>query len=148
LIRQGNITRVVDIQLARAAPGLAEAWRHGLHGPDEITQTELNQFLAVCLAVFLHLEDAFYQHEEGLLNDDAFATVLAGMRTFAGFPAVRVAWKAVRSTYAGRFGDFVDGIVARARLEPATYNPSVDEFRAAYAAETTGAHSAGGSPAA
>ena len=138
-IRHSRVTRAVDIQLARADPGLADAFRHGLQNPDEITQTELGQFLSLCRANFFHVEDAFYQHEERLLNEDAFATVLAGTRALAGYTGYRAAWKNARRAYAGRFLDFMDGLVARARLEPPTHLPSVDEWRAAYAAETASA---------
>jgi hypothetical protein len=87
--------------------------------------------------MFLHLEDGFYQHEEGLLNEDAFATMLAGARGLAGIPGYRVAWKhSVRRQYSGRFRNFMDGVVAGASLEPATTSLSVDEWRAAFAAET------------
>jgi hypothetical protein len=134
-IRHSRVTRAVDIQLARADPGVADAFRRGMENPDEITQTELGQFLSLCRANFFHVEDAFYQHEERLLNEDAFATVLAGTRALAGYAGYRTAWRNARRAYAGRFLDFMDGVTARARLEPPNHIPSVDEWRAAYAAE-------------
>jgi hypothetical protein len=139
-IRHSRVTRGVDIQLARLGPGVADAWRNGSQNPDEVTQTELGQFLSMCRALFQHNEDAFYQHEEGLLNEDAFATVLAGARGVALNPGIRVAWKSsVRRNHAGRFRDFMDDIIARASLEPPNRSLSVDEWRAAYAAETASA---------
>jgi hypothetical protein len=139
-IRHSRVTRAVDILLAQADPGLSDAWRHGAQNPDDITQAELSQFLSVCRALFYHLEDGFYQHQEGLLNEVAFATMLAGTRAFAGYPGYRTAWKTARREHADPFGNFMDGIIARARLEP-TRIPSVDEWRAAYAAETASASS-------
>jgi hypothetical protein len=139
-IRHGRVTRHVDILLARADPGLATAWQHGAWSPDKLTETELTQYIAMCRAQFLTYKDAFYQHEEGLLNDDAFATVLGGARAVAGNPGFRLAWKSnVRRIHAGRFRDFMDGVVARAGLEPPTRSLSVDEWRAAYAAEAASA---------
>jgi hypothetical protein len=136
-VRQGRITRSVDIQLARSDPSRADAYRRGLQNPGEITETELTQFLAICRASFYHTEDAFYQHEEGLLNEDAFATALAGVRAVAGYPGWRTAWKASRRAHAGRFGDFMDSVFARAAgTESPSRVLSVDEWRAAYAAET------------
>ena len=141
-IRHGRITRVVDMLLARSDPGVAEAWRRGMQNPDETTQTELSQFLTLCTAMFAHLEDSFYQHEEGLLNEDAFAFALSGTRSMAGYPGFRVAWKSnVRRLHAGRFRDFMDGIIARASREAPSHLPSVDEWRAAFAAELAGASS-------
>ena len=105
---------------------------HGAAGqnPDEITETELSQFIVLCRAQFQHLEDAFYQHEDGLLNEDAFATVLSGARGFARFPSGRVAWKEfVRFGYAGRFRDFTDGLVASAAHAVALVYPAQHEGR-------------------
>jgi len=92
-----------------------------------------SQFLTICRANFLNYEGAFYQHEEGLLNDDAVATVLAGVRSVAGNRGFRVAWKSnVRRGHAGRFQDFMDGVIASASLEPRSHILSVDDWRAAY----------------
>jgi hypothetical protein len=44
-IRHSRVTRIVDMQLARLDPGVGDAFRRGLQNPDEITQTELDQFL-------------------------------------------------------------------------------------------------------
>jgi hypothetical protein len=140
-IRHSRITRHVDIQLAQLDSDVADAWHHGLLNPDAITQTELSQFFSLCRAHFLHLEDGFHQHEEGLLNEDAFATVLAGIRTLARSPGIRVAWDRNRRNYGGRFVEFVDRVVASARLESPNLTLSVDEWRAAYAAEAASAPS-------
>jgi hypothetical protein len=56
------------------------------------------------------------------------------------YPGIRVAWKShVRRNHAGRFRDFMDGIIAGAGREPPSHFPSVDQWRAAYAAETVSA---------
>jgi hypothetical protein len=138
-IRHSRVTRVVDIQLAQANPAAADAWRHAAQNPNEITQTEVSQFLALSRALFMHLEDSFYQHEDGLLPEQAFATMVAGARLVATSPGYRVAWKAARRNHPGQFGDFMDGVVARASQEPPNVTPTVDEWRAAFAEETAGA---------
>jgi hypothetical protein len=138
-IRHGRSAQSVNIQLARLEPSVADAFRRGLQNPDEITQTELSQFLSICRAYIQHVEDAFYQHEEGLLNEDAFATALAGTRGLAGYLGYRTAWKWVRRGHAGAFRDFMDGVIAHARLEPPRHFPSVDEWQADYAAEAASA---------
>jgi hypothetical protein len=62
--------------------------------------------------------------------------MLAGVRAMARYPGVRAAWIATRHQHAGRFGDFMDGVVDRAGSpEPLNQYPSVDEWRATYAAE-------------
>ena len=137
-IRHSRVSRIVEIQLAQAVSGVAQAWDHGAQSPDQITQAELSQFLSLTRALFFHFEDSYYQHKEGLLNEDAFEMVLAGTRAVARFPGIRVAWKTIRHGYGGAFLNFMDDVVARASFEPAARTPSVDEWRLAFAGETAG----------
>lgn len=133
-IRHSRVSRIVELHVALADPGVADAWLHGLARPHEITQTELSQFINLCRALFFHFEDSFYQREEGLLNDDAFETVVAGARLTARSPGVRAAWKMARPNFGGRFLAFMDKVVASSAAEPAV-DLSLDAWKAAFAAE-------------
>jgi len=135
-VRHSRATRIVDLQLALADAGVAGAWLHGSGSPEHITQTELSQFINLCRALFFHFEDSFYQREEGLLNDDAFETVVAGVRLSARSPGWRAAWKLARRNFGGRFLDFMDGMVAGAATEPPV-DLSLDAWKAAFAAEAS-----------
>jgi hypothetical protein len=90
-IRHSRATRIVELQLALADAGVADAWLQGSGRPQEVTQTQLSQYINLCRALFFHFEDSFYQREEGLLNDDAFETVVAGARLSARSPGWRAA---------------------------------------------------------
>ena len=131
-IRHSRVSRTVDLHLALADPAVANAWLHGLGSPQEITQTELRQFTNLCRALFFHFEDSFYQREEGLLNDDAFETVVAGARLSARSPGFRAAWRIARPNFGGRFRDFLDGVVAGAAGEP-PLDLSLETRKAAFA---------------
>jgi hypothetical protein len=133
-IRHTRASRIVELQLALADPGVADAWLHGLGRPLEITQTEIGQFINLCRALFFHFEDSFYQRDEGLLNDDAFETVVAGARLSARSPGWRAAWKIARPNFGGRFRDFMDGVVAASATE-APVDLSVEAWKAAFASE-------------
>ena len=133
-IRHSRASRIVELELALADPVMAAAWQRGSRGPDDLTATELSQFISLCRAFFFHFEDSFYQREEGLLNDAAFETVVAGARLLMRRPGLRAAWKVVRSNFAGRFLDFMDGVVVAAASEPAA-DLSVEAWRAAFASE-------------
>src|SRR5215467_2249418 len=85
-IRHSRATRIVELHLALADLAVADAWLHGSGKPQDITQTELSQFINLCRALFFHFEDSFYQREEGLLNDAAFETVVAGARLSSSRP--------------------------------------------------------------
>jgi hypothetical protein len=136
LIRHSRVSRTVDLHLALADPAVADAWLHGSGSPQEITQTELSQFTNLCRALFFHFEDSFYQREEGLLNDDAFETVVAGARLIARSPGLRAAWRSARLNFGGRFLDFMDAVVARSAVEPPV-DVSLEAWKVAFASEAS-----------
>jgi hypothetical protein len=135
-IRHSRASRTVELHLALADPAVADAWLHGSGAPQEITQTELSQFTNLCRAHFFHFEDSFYQREEGLLNDAAFETVVAGARLLARSPGLRAAWKLARPNFGGRFLDFMDGVVAGSAALPPV-DLSLEAWKAAFACETS-----------
>ena len=135
-IRHSRATRIVELHVALADPALAEAWLRGSSRPQELTQVELSQFINLCRALFFHFEDSFYQREEGLLNDAAFETVVAGVRFSARSPGWRTAWSMARSNFGGRFLTFMDGIVTQSAAEP-PLDLSLEAWRAAYAMEAS-----------
>jgi hypothetical protein len=135
-IRHSRVSRAVELHLALTDPAMADAWLHGLGSPQEITRTELIQFIQVCRAFSFHFEDSFYQREEGLLNDDAFETVIAGARLLARSPGVRAAWKIARPNFGGGFRDFMDGLSTAAALE-APVDLSLEAWKVAFASEAS-----------
>lgn len=135
-IRHSRVSRTVDLHLALADPAVASAWLHGLAGPEQITPTELSQFINLCRALFFHFEDSFYQRDAGVLNDDAFETVVAGARLMARSPGFRAAWKMARPNFGGRFLSFMDGVVAKSATEPPV-DLSVETWKAAFASEAS-----------
>ena len=143
-IRHSRVSRIVELHLALADPGTADAWLRGSGNPQEITQTELSQFTNLCRALFFHFEDSFYQREEGLLNDDAFETVVAGVRFSARSPGWRAAWTMARPNFGGPFLDFMDGVIAASAVERPV-DLSLQAWKVAFASEasrTSPAHGA------
>jgi hypothetical protein len=135
-IRHSRATRIVELHLALADVAVADAWLHGSGSPQKITHTEVSQFINLCRALFFHFEDSFYQREEGLLNDDAFETVVAGARLSARSPGFRAAWKIARPNFGGRFLAFMDGVVAGAAAEP-PLDLSLEAWKIAFASEAS-----------
>ncbi len=133
-IRHSRASRTVELHLALADPAMANAWLHGTGRPEEITQTELGQFINLCRAHFFHFEDSFYQREEGLLNDAAFETVVGGARLLARSPGWRAAWRMARPNFGGRFLAFMDGLVAASAVE-APVDLSLEAWKVALASE-------------
>jgi hypothetical protein len=135
-IRHSRASRTVELHLALADPAVATAWLHGSASPQQMTQTELGQFINLCRAHFFHFEDSFYQREEGLLNDDAFETVVAGARLVARSPGVRAAWRIARANFGGRFLVFMDEVVATSAVQPPV-DLSLEAWKVAFASEAS-----------
>jgi hypothetical protein len=135
-IRHSRASRIVELHLALADPAVADAWLHGSGSPEALTQTELSQFTNLCRGLFFHFEDSFYQREEGLLNDNAFETVVAGARLSARSPGFRTAWTLARPNFGGRFLAFMDEVVARSAAEPPV-DLSLEAWKRAFAAEAS-----------
>jgi hypothetical protein len=135
-IRHSRATRVVELHLALADIAVADAWLHGSANPQELTQTELGQFNNLCRALFFHFEDSFYQREEGLLNDDAFETVVSGVRLSARSPGFRAAWRIARPNFGGRFLEFMDGAVVGSAVE-APVDLSLEAWKVAFSSEAS-----------
>ena len=134
-IRHSRASRIVELHLALADPAVAAAWLHGSGSPQDLSQIELSQFINLCRALFFHFEDSFYQREEGLLNDAAFETVVAGVRFSARSPGWRAAWKLARPNFGGRFLAFMDGVIAKSSVE-APVDLSLEAWKVAFAFET------------
>jgi hypothetical protein len=135
-IRHSRASRIVELELALADPAVANAWFQGSGSPEEITQTELSQFIHLCRALLFHFEDSFYQREQGLLNDDAFETVVAGVRLLARNTGWRTAWRLARPNFGGRFREFMDGVVVGSAVEPPV-DLSLEAWKVAFASEAS-----------
>jgi hypothetical protein len=138
-IRMGRTTRIVEIMLAGMEPSVAEAMMKASLGDESLTEVQLAQYRSFMVASVNHFEDSFYQHEEGLLNDTAFATVVGGIRASVGSPGYRAGWKTLFSLREGAFPEFMNKMIAETPLAPVgppadqlkQWREAIDEARAA-----------------
>jgi hypothetical protein len=135
-IRQGRATRIVDMMSGLAEPGLSDACARGNAGDTAISQTQLQQYQFICLAIFYHYEDEYFQHEEGLTNDAAFASFVKGATRVMSILGMRVMWRAHREDFIPEFVKFMDDLVAAAALAPEI--DTLAHWKAAVAAELSG----------
>jgi hypothetical protein len=134
-IRQGRTTRIVDMMLATMEPNIAETMMKVARGDADITAVQLQQYRTYMVASINHFEDSFYQHEDGLLNDVAFATVVSGIRASVASPGYRAGWDTVWRMREGAFPAFMNKIIAETPLAPpgdalAEWHKAVAEVRA------------------
>jgi hypothetical protein len=133
-IRQARITRAFDWHMGLVEPAVADVWRRGLEGSD-LSATELAQFTSIVRALFLHAEDSFFQHKEGLLNEAAFVTFSNGFGGIMRHPGARAAWKALSGSFNPEMAVFMSGLLAKSQpsegylLSPAHWTPNVARER-------------------
>ena len=135
-IRQARITRAVDIHLARVDPtALAEgmvAMRAGTL--EHLTAPHVEMMGAISTALFLHAEDSYFQHRNGLLDEDAFRTFTISMKNQMRSPTFRVMWKQLLHNYEEEFSSFVDSLAQEVTLRQPTAT-HLDEWKRDVAAE-------------
>ncbi|MBV9419058.1 MAG: hypothetical protein JO348_04730 [Alphaproteobacteria bacterium] len=122
-IRQGRTNRIVEIKLAILEPGIAEAVAKGENGDENITSLQLAQFKNYLVAHINHLEDSFYQHEDGLLPDSAFETVIGGARGSLAKPGYRAGWRTYEPARHGAFAAFMEKLIAETPLAAQSDDP-------------------------
>jgi hypothetical protein len=138
LIRQGVRTRAVELNISRTEPSVAEAVAKGHAGAEDTTRTQYEQYSAYALSYLVHIEDAFFQHQEGLLIDSAFATVRGGLKNRLSDPGLRQYWEDTRNAYPGAFVKFVDELIAETPLM--LHSDRFDHWKAGLAAMKAGVH--------
>lgn len=117
-IRQERSAKVSDIDMSAADPSLAETITNAMNGSPDLTRMQLAQYLSYTNARLVISEDAFYQHKNGLLSEEAFASF---ERHFGGaftMPGPRVTWRWVKAGYGAEFVEFVDRLIAQTTLAP------------------------------
>jgi hypothetical protein len=108
MIQQGRAARSMDLVLRVADAGLIKAWTDGRAGSPDLSETEFHQFFQIFRSFLLNIEDSFFQHQRGLLDDTAFNSQLAGIRPLLAQPGSRAMWRLVRTAYEETFVDFID----------------------------------------
>ena len=132
-IQQERANKIAEISMAGAEPSIAEALAKGLVGAEDISATQLNQFRSFTHARLTLSEDAFYQHRNGSLSDEAFAAFLAKFRAAYMTPGGRILWRWNRSAYGPEFVAFVDKLAADAVLAP--FPDDLERWKSEVAAE-------------
>jgi hypothetical protein len=138
-IRAARTTRVMDLMLTCTDPPVANAVLKGMRGANDLTDTEVFQFVNHSGARFFNAEDSFYQHREGLLNEFSFDGLRNGLRVSLTSAPMRVIYKHQRIMMGREFVEFMDQLLATIPVAPVVDQSA--QFRAEVAAEL--AHASG-----
>jgi hypothetical protein len=112
IMQQGRADRASNASLAIANGELARVWQRGMDADPTMTREEVTQWLLVCRSAFLSGEDSFLQHKAGTLDQAAFDSYCAGVRTYMRYPGFRAAWKLSAAQFGKEFRIFVDAQAA------------------------------------
>jgi hypothetical protein len=93
-------------------PTLAAALANSRNSFDALTPTELVQLAFFSRATFRGIQNAFFQHRQGLLSEAAWQDYEAIIRNNLSRPDVPVWWPTERETYDEEFADYVDRLLA------------------------------------
>jgi hypothetical protein len=115
---QGRTNRMVELALRTAEPGLSDALSHVLTNSAETTPHHLFQYLHYSRALFLNAEDTFYQHANGLLEQEPFEGFSRAIAVSLANPATRLMWRAHRAAFGHAFVQFIDNVIGNTPLDP------------------------------
>ena len=118
-IRTERATRLAMMNTAAEEPSIAVAISKGAQGSDDITATQYAQFAHFCRASFYNAEDTYFQHKQGLISDEAFASFVASVQGGAArAPGMRAGWIQFRGLFVSEFAEWMDRTLAHAQIAP------------------------------
>jgi hypothetical protein len=112
MMQQGRADRVSKAALSLATPELATVWQKGMDADPTMTRTEVTQFLLMCRSAFLSGEDSYLQHKVGALDQAAFDSYCAGVRSYMSQAGCRAAWRLLGGQFGRDYRAFVDAQIA------------------------------------
>jgi hypothetical protein len=113
-IQQARVTRLVDQMVGFSDADKCAAYIRGNGGdptPDAISD---RQFYMQCISQVATMSDNFYQHKDGLLNDEQFSGFSDTYRAWLLEPGFRqhwLQWKSLSSGHTPQFMAFVDSLL-------------------------------------
>jgi hypothetical protein len=99
----------------------AEIRARGDAADQSLDATQSQKYLMRSLATLRLLEELFYQHADGMLDEVRWETNILRVRTFLRAPGFRAAWRTQSETFRSDFGLWIDNIM---RETPVTSNPN------------------------
>jgi hypothetical protein len=118
LMQQGRAALMVDRLQHLADPQMNAVAIKVISGDPQTTYAELRQFQLMFRATLYVFEDAFFQHQQGLLDARSFQSTRGSMAGVFALPAYRAEWKRTRHFQEETFRNFLDGILRDTPVMP------------------------------
>lgn len=131
LIQQGRAARIADTALRLAELRADPAIDNCMNGSPDVSDQDVGRFLNLCRAVFVSAEDSYFQRERGLMDDLAFASFEASIRSGIGSAGLDAGWRLTREMYEPQFRAYLDGMLAGTKNPPGLQSRTLASWRAA-----------------
>jgi len=118
-IAQVRASRTAEMAMQQTDPAVATAFRKAMAGAEDLTPTELQQFLGgMVRATITNHEDIFLQRQHGLVEDAAYRSWLSQVTATWSNPAFRAGWRLQRQAAGADFAAFLDKLIAETPVRP------------------------------
>jgi len=136
LIQVERAARAGDQLRFLARPEIAEAYTRGRSGASDITTSQYHQYFAIVRATLTSQEDAFFQHQQNLLDETSFESSRAVLKRIFSYPANRALWKRMHTSFEKSFQDFIEQVLSEVEgASPILIDEEVAAWRKDAAAE-------------
>jgi len=117
LIHQGRVEQATNvINLWTSDP---EIFVRGQAADQTLDDFQAAHFNLMLREYFVIIEDLFFQHREGLVEENRHAGTIKRTRRLLQTPGVRAAWKMARDGFHPDFQEFMDGLAKEVGSAPA-----------------------------
>jgi hypothetical protein len=141
MIQQARASRTSDLMVSVSQPGIIESYYKVMDGDGDVSIVDIRRFGTLFRASLYGFEDAYFQHKNRLLDDNAFASTLGTIRWVLRWPGVRVSWKLQRQMHDQGFAALIDSLLLEVPVGDFTAAGAAHElaqWREMIAAETAG----------
>ena len=144
LIQQGRAVQAADLTTRWASdPSLVALLQKATLGDPTLSDEEVLRFVLMQFTAYQMWEDRFYQHKEGLIDEERHAGTGREIRERLQRVGYRVAWQMQRNTYGKEFQAFVDELIRQVRVEAPQESPLSEWWKVLLAAEASATKPAG-----
>lgn len=99
------------ISFTMAYGGFSNEAGEAMHDPEvlkTLPRSELEHFSAYQIGYWKHMENVYYQHQNGFVADSYWFSTVTLATVVLNRPGVQVWWQARKSMFAKEFVDFID----------------------------------------
>lgn len=139
---RGRSQQVGEWLQAIAQPEVAALILRGHAGDPTLTQVECHRYLWSMYPLFLHFEDSYFQHRDGMLGDGQYASILGHLKSQSSTPGFRALWQHIRDRFPLEFSAFVDGVMRETPVTGAEIADWTAEWKRRAALESASMHAA------